>query len=80
METRNVTLALPGDLLRELKIVAAKRDRSLSALLTETLRGIVDEESGYAEAQRASMAALKKGFDLGTGGQITWTRDELHER
>jgi len=49
-------------------------------MLTETLRQIVDEEAGYAEAQRLMLADLKKGYRLGTHGKIGWSRDELHER
>ena len=80
MKTRNVTLALPDNLLRELKIVAAKEGMSLSGMFSRALRQIIDEEDGYAEAQRRALAALKKGYPLGTQGHPTWTRDELHER
>ncbi len=78
--SRNVTLALPEDLLRRLKIVAAKQDTSISALLTATLFQLADQEEGYAEAQDAMLADLARGYDLGTRGKITWSRDSLHER
>ena len=80
MKTRNVTLSLPEDLLRQLKVTAAKRETSLSAMLTEALRQIADEEDGYAEGQRGMLADLKKGYSLGTHGKARWTRDDLHER
>jgi predicted transcriptional regulator len=80
VKKRNVTLALPDDFLRQLKIVAARRDTSISAMLTQALRQIADEEDGYAEAQRLMLADLKKGYRLGTHGKIGWTRDDLHER
>ena len=80
MASRNVTLALPEDLLRRLKIVAAKQDTSISALLTATLSQLADQEEGYAEAQDAMLADLARGYDLGTQGKITWSRDSLHER
>jgi hypothetical protein len=78
--SRNVTLALPEDLLRRLKILAAKQDTSISALLTATLSELADYEEGYAEACDGMIADLVKGYDLGTRGQIDWTRDSLHER
>jgi predicted transcriptional regulator len=78
--SRNVTLALPEDLLRRLKILAAQQDTSISALLTATLSELADHEEGYAEARDGMIRDMKEGFDLGTGGQITWTRDSLHER
>ncbi len=80
VKTRNVTLALPEELLRELKIVAARQDTSLSALLTRALHQIVNAEEGYEGACRSMLADLKKGYKLGTGGKINWTRDSLHER
>jgi predicted transcriptional regulator len=80
VKTRNVTLSLPDDLLRQLKIAAAKRETSISAMLTRALRQIADEEDGYAEAQRLMLADLKKGYRLGTHGKTGWTRDDLHER
>ena len=80
MNTRNVTLSIPDDLLRQLKITAAKQETSLSAMLTRTLRQIANEEDGYAEAQRQMLKDLKKGYRLGTHGKIGWTRDDVHER
>jgi predicted transcriptional regulator len=78
--SRNVTLSLPEELLRRLKILAAKEDTSISALLTATLSELADYEEGYGEARDAMIADLAKGYDLGTRGQISWTRDSLHER
>jgi predicted transcriptional regulator len=78
--TRNVTLALPEDLLRRVKIVAAKRDTSISALLAATLSELADQEEGYAEARDGMLADLVQGYPLGTHGMIDWRRDSLHER
>ncbi len=80
VQTRNLTLSLPEDLLRQIKIVAAGREISVSALLTEALRQIADEEHGYGEAKRAMLNDLRKGYRLGTHGQPIWTRDEMHVR
>ncbi len=80
METRNITLSLPEDVLREVKVVAARKGTSVSALLAGALSEIVERESGYAAAKERSLAALDAERDLGTGGEISWGRDELHER
>jgi len=80
VNTRNVTLSIPDDLLRRLKIIAAKQDKSVSGMLTEALRQIADEADGYAEARRQMLKDLQKGYNLGTYGKIGWTRDDLHER
>ncbi len=80
METQNITLSLPKDVLRKAKILAIKRDTSLSGLLTRALVEIVEKEEGYEEARQQHLAILEQGFDLGTQGKINWSRDELHER
>jgi hypothetical protein len=51
--SRNITLALPEELVRRLKILAARQDTSISALLTATLSDLADQEEGYAEARDA---------------------------
>jgi len=80
MEKQNVTLSLPKDILRNAKAAAAINDKSLSAFLVEALKDKLDENRDYDAAMRRQMKGLKQGLLLGTGGQITWTREELHER
>lgn len=80
MENRNITLSLPEETLRDVKVLAARRGTSVSALLSETLAGILARESGYAAAKERGLSSLRRGFDLGTGGEIGWSRDDLHER
>ena len=80
MEKQNVTLSLPRDLLKDAKIVAIKKDTSLSKLLVQALEDIVVQYHGYEEARDAHIRILKKGFNMGTNGDITVTREEIHER
>ena len=80
MEKQNVTLSLPKDILRNAKAAAAINDKSLSAFLLEALKDKLAENRDYDAAMRRQMKGLKQGLTLGTGGQITWTREELHER
>jgi len=80
VKTRNVTLALPEDLLRRLKVIAAQREISLSAMLTQALEQVAEQEQGYAEARREMLEDLRKGFSLGTKGKIGWSRNSVHER
>lgn len=79
-EKQNVTLAIPKSLLRKAKVVAAERQTSLSALLTQLLATLVEQEDQYEQARQRSLALLEQGFELGTQGKIPWSRDELHER
>jgi len=78
--TRNITLALPDRLLRRARIVAVERRTSLSGLLREVLEDLVDRDDGTREARDRSVIRLQDGFDLGTRGNLPWTRDELHAR
>ena len=80
MANRNITLSLPEEDLREARILAARRGTSVSQLLARVLRETVERESGYDSARERSLALLREGADLGTGGHVTWSRDELHER
>jgi len=78
--SRNITLFLPADLIRRARRVALDRDVSLSALVRELLEEAVRDTDDYEVAKAAALATLKRGYDLGTGGQVTWTREDLHER
>ena len=80
METQNITLSVPREILLKVKLLAVKRQTSVSGLLTQTLERLVQQEDAYARAQQRHMQWLEQGADLGTGGQILTRRDELHER
>lgn len=80
MSNRNITLSLPEEDLRRAKIIAIERGTSLSQLLTRLIRDLADQETGYALAKARSLALLAEGRDLGTGGHVRWSRDDLHER
>jgi hypothetical protein len=80
MDNQNVTLSVPKDILRKAKLLAVRRNTSLSGLLTRTLEELVNQDEGYEEAKRRHLEMLEKGFNLGTQGKITWTREELHGR
>lgn len=80
METQNITLALPKELLLKAKLIAVKRRTSLSKLLTQALEEMVQQEDDYSQAQRRHLAWLESGADLGTAGRPPAMRDELHDR
>lgn len=74
----NVTVSLDAGLLRDVKVLAARRGTSISALLADALEQAVRSETAYAAAKERAVARLERGTDLG------WTppasRGELHER
>ena len=77
MEHRNLTLKIEADFYREVKIVAAKQDTSISALVSRKLKEVVEEASGFSAARDKALAYLA---ELGTEGSVAWSRDDLHER
>jgi plasmid stability protein len=79
---KNVTLSLPEPLLRKFRIYAATHDKSMTSLMTEAIRKMVEpaHDKAYEEAKQRLLARLENPPDLGTHGKITWTRDEIHER
>jgi len=80
METQNITLSLPKEILLKVKLIAVQRGTSVSGLLTQTLEKLVQQENAYAHARHRHLSWLEQGADLGTGGQVLTQRDELHER
>ena len=80
METQNITLSLPKDILMRVKLIAVQRQTSVSGLLAGELEKLVQQEDAYAHAQRRHLDWLEQGTDLGTNGRLSTARDELHER
>ncbi len=75
---QNVTISLDRQTIRKAKIVAARRDTSISGLLARQLEILVGEEEAYEHAERQAVALLEEGFHLGGGVRVS--REELHER
>lgn len=79
MDTRNITLTLPADLVRRARVLAAERDTSVSALVVELLQQHMDDATDEDPLWVIEEAAMATGIGMRVG-DITWTRDELHER
>lgn len=75
---QNVTISLDRQTIRKAKILAARRDTSISGLLARQLEILVGEEEAYESAERQAVALLDEGFHL--GGVVPVSREELHER
>jgi hypothetical protein len=73
----NITVAIEPGLLKKARAVAARRGRSVSALLADELRELVDEDAQYAAARRRALALFASPLAL---GGIPLRREELHER
>jgi hypothetical protein len=75
---QNITLSIEKELLKRAKLIAAKKETSVTKLLTEQLAKIVLEDDQYNSAKKRALAMLKRGLHL--GGSIIAKREELHER
>jgi hypothetical protein len=75
---QNITLSIEKELLKKAKLMATKKETSVTKLLTDQLNKMVSEEDEYESAKKRALANLRKGFHL--GGHIPCRREELHER
>jgi len=80
METQNITLAIPRDVLQKARRLAVERHTSLSSMMTQLILDIVEQEDAYLAACDRQLAILEQGLNWRTQGTVTWTREELHER
>jgi predicted transcriptional regulator len=58
----NITLRLDSALLREVKILAAEQDTSISALLAARLEQIVREHKTYDRGRKRALHGCAKGL------------------
>lgn len=75
---QNVTVSLTRDTIRKAKVLAARRDTSISGLLAEQIEALIKEDEAYENAMREALALLDQGFDM--GGLKRFDRSELHDR
>ena len=78
MSKTNVTLKIDTQLLREVKILAAREGTSITALTAALLEERIKKDRDYERAKRRALARLRQGYDLGF--QPVRSRDELYER
>ena len=74
---QNITLSIEKELIRKGRLLAAKNDTSISKMLGDQLKQMVDREEEYETAKRGALLDLEQGFHL--GGTITWEREDLYE-
>ncbi|MCC7078411.1 MAG: hypothetical protein IT198_14915 [Acidimicrobiia bacterium] len=75
---RNITLSLPEELVRRAKILAAEQDTSVSALVASLLEQMVGDSSDYDDLWAREEGVMQSG--VLRVGDMTWSRDDLHER
>jgi hypothetical protein len=73
----NITVAIDPGLLKKARAVAARRGQSVSALLADELRDLVEEDARYTAARKRALSLLSSPLPL---GGVPLSREELHER
>lgn len=79
MATRNITLALPSELVRRARIIAAARETSVSALVAEYLQSLARQADDYERLWQEEQRLMAEGLPMRVG-QVTWSRADSHER
>jgi len=77
MAKSNLTIKINDELIHAIRVLAAKKNSSISALLSDYIENVIRNDEEYQAAKEQALAILRKGWDLG------WTpgpREELHER
>ena len=75
---QNLTVSLDGGTIRKAKVLAAKRNTSVTRLLADYVEEMVAEDEKYEAALRSALDYMEKGFPM--GGLIAADREDWHER
>jgi predicted transcriptional regulator len=77
MSKSNLTVKIDDDLIHAVRVLAAKKNSSISALVSTYIENVVRNEEEYQAAKERALAILREGWDLG------WKpgpREELYDR
>jgi len=75
---QNLTVSLERETIQKAKVLAARRNTSVTRLLADYVEEMVAEDERYDAAQKAALDYMDKGFPM--GGQIAADREDWHER
>jgi hypothetical protein len=76
-QKRNLTIQLEEEIIQAAKELAARRGTSVSGLVSQKLRELVEADLRYERAKRHALDAMYNAIDR--GGR-NWTREELNDR
>ena len=52
----------------------------MTMLMADAIEAMMDRDKRAARAKKRFFARIENASDLGTKGEISWSREELHER
>ena len=79
MDTRNITISLPAELVRAARIFAAERDTTLNALLREMLQERLNQEGRTKAAVERMLEIAEQGPHSHVDPR-SFRREELYDR
>jgi plasmid stability protein len=79
MDTRNITLSLPRDLIRQAKIHAAELDMTVNAFVRELLQEALSRESRNRDAAARLLALAEQGLCFNADLRSI-RREDIYER
>ena len=77
MTKRNLTVQLDDDVIKQAKVLAARRGTSVSTLVAAELERLVADDDRYEDACRRAQRALS---GASPHGGRRWRREELYSR
>jgi hypothetical protein len=75
---QNITVQLDQTIIKEAKVLAAKRSTSLSKFLADEIRKMALQESTYDKDKKLAITRLQNGYSF--GGAKLPKREELYTR
>ncbi len=73
----NITVAIEAALLKKARAVASRRGLSVSALLADELRALVNQDAQFTAARKRALGLFLTPLAL---GGIPLPREAIHER
>ncbi len=75
---QNITLSIEKELIKKGKILAARKEISVSKMMANMLKDVIYQHERYEASKRSALEIMRKGMHL--GGRINWKREDLYER
>ncbi len=75
----NVTMTLDDEIIKKVKKIAVEKNTTLTGIIRDYLIRLAKREDQRTEEVIEELAAIMNSGEVKIGN-ITWTRDELHER
>lgn len=77
---RNLTVNLPEELIHQIRIHAAHRNQSLTAVVKSALERAVSNEDEARTAASRLIEGMRNAPPSGLRGKIPWSREDLYGR